>query len=346
MRKKLRVGLIFGGKSAEHIVSIQSAKNVFRALDPNKYITTLIGIDTRGKWHYYPENNLLQSTFKMDSIIRSAVMEVSLVDLKFDVVIPIIHGPYGEDGSIQGLFKILNVPFVGSSVLGSAIGMDKDITKRLLRDAGIPIVEFSVYKKNDLLRFEEITGKFGLPFFIKPANLGSSIGVSKIKTKKDFYKAIKNAFEFDNKILIEKYIKGREIECSVLGNDNPNTSIPGEVLPTHDFYDYDAKYIDENGAKLQIPANLSKKQMKRVQELALQTFKVLCLEGMARVDMFLAENDLIYINEVNTIPGFTNNSMYPKLWEASGLAYDDLIDTLIRLAIERFKKEQKLKTVI
>jgi D-alanine-D-alanine ligase len=271
---------------------------------------------------------------------------------QIDVIFPVLHGPYGEDGSIQGLFKLANIPFVGPGVLGSAVGMDKDVMKRLFRDSGIPtsdFVAFSNHQKNKI-SFDAVVKKLGLPLFVKPANLGSSVGISKVKkTKTEFKKAVALAFEYDRKIIVEENIPGREIECSVLGNEKPIASIPGEVISNaanHDFYSYEAKYIDEKGATLEIPAKLSKKMIKAVQDMAIRTFQALCLDGMARVDMFLNAKGNIFVNEVNTIPGFTAISMYPKLWAAVGKSNKQLISDLIALAIKRFKEEQKLKTTV
>jgi D-alanine-D-alanine ligase len=261
-----------------------------------------------------------------------------------DVIFPILHGPFGEDGTLQGLLKLANIPFVGASVLGSAVGMDKDVMKRLLREAGILIGKFSTIKADNIPTYEKVIKNLGQPFFIKPANMGSSIGVSKVKEKKDYQKAIQEAFNYDGKIILEENIVGREIECAVLGNDDPAASIPGEIIPSHDFYSYEAKYLDENGARLEIPAKLSNQLVKKIQLLAIKTFEVLSCEGMSRVDCFLRENGDILVNEINTIPGFTSISMYPKMWEASGISYPDLIDKLIQLAFERFEEEKKLKT--
>ncbi|MDY6844605.1 MAG: D-alanine--D-alanine ligase family protein, partial [Thermodesulfobacteriota bacterium] len=239
-------------------------------------------------------------------------------------------------------------PFVGAGVLGSSIGMDKDVMKRLLRDAGIKIADFLSFDRTstDKLKFDTIIESLGIPFFVKPANLGSSVGINKVSEKNEFENAVRTAFEFDNKIIIEEFVKGRELECSVLGNENPIVSIPGEIIPQHDFYSYEAKYIDENGALLEIPAKLSKTVLGSVQEIALKCYKVLCCEGMARVDLFLKQDGKIYVNEINTIPGFTRISMYPKLWEASGISYTELIDRLIQLAIDRYERDQKLKNTV
>jgi D-alanine-D-alanine ligase len=347
MNNKIRVGIIFGGQSSEHEVSIQSAKNVFEALDKTKYDVSLIGISKKGNWLTIGGKDFqqiaAQSYAALPEKISSAVSspQLAVVSEKLDVVFPILHGILGEDGTVQGLLKLMGIPFVGADVLGSAVGMDKDIMKRLLRDAGIPIVRFLVFQKKDQknISFAKLKKELGLPFFIKPANAGSSIGVSKVSKGSEFRQAINEAFKHDRKILIEEGIPAREIECSVLGNEEKTASIPGEIVPTHEFYDYDAKYLDENGAVLEIPAKLSKEQIKQVQDLAIKTCEVLCVDGMSRVDFFLDKKTAkLYLNEVNTIPGFTPISMYPKLWEASGLSYPDLIDRLLQLALERANK--------
>ncbi len=357
--KKIRVGIIFGGKSAEHEVSLQSAKNIIDAMDKNKYEITMIGIDKSGRWFRSGQSNfLLNATnpklIKLNKENNNAIIPANnsgqLINIesgesaKLDVIFPVLHGPFGEDGTIQGLLKLAGIPFVGAGVLGSAVGMDKDVMKRLFCQAGLPTPKFLVFTHSQKINFNKVKKELGLPLFIKPANLGSSVGVSKVKNEKEFQTAIAKAFKYDSKILVEEYIKGREIECSVLGNENPVASIPGEILPQHEFYSYEAKYIDEHGAVIAIPAKISRSKIKEIQKLATACFKVLCLEGMARVDFFLTESGNIYINEANTIPGFTRISMYPKLWEASGISYSKLIDALIKLAIERFNRETKLQT--
>ncbi len=363
MRRKIRVGILFGGRSAEHEISLLSAKNIVEAIDKEKYEPVLIGIDKEGKWYLEGQSHFLLhannpklislnksnasvalTPWKEERNLRS--LSTQTLDASIDVVFPVLHGPYGEDGTVQGLLKLSGIPFVGASVLGSAIGMDKDVMKRLLRDAGIPVAKFLVLKKDDKIDFHYADKAVGLPFFVKPANLGSSVGVSKVKNKHEFENAVNTAFSYDSKILIEQHIEGREIECSVLGNENPIASLPGEVIPRHEFYSYEAKYIDENGAELVIPAKLPNKIVKKIQELSIAAFKTLCCEGMARVDFFLAKTGKLYVNEINTIPGFTKISMYPKLWEASGISYTQLIDRLIQLAIERFEREKKLKTTV
>ena len=362
MKKKIRVGILFGGKSAEHEVSLLSAKNVVSALDKHKYEPILIGITKKGRWQLESKEILFlkASSTKLHSLKSGGKNVAVIPDGKnnqlmsvagertggpLDVVFPVLHGPFGEDGSVQGLLKILGVPFVGSSILASAVGMDKEVAKRLWRDAGIPTAKFVVfgdYEKNKI-NFSRIKRELRLPLFVKPSNLGSSVGIRKVHNEKEFWVAVTEAFKYDVKILIEEYVEGREIECAVLGNEKPVASIPGEVISQDEFYSYEAKYINESGAILKIPAKLSKKEMT---ELAVKAFKVICCEGMARVDFFLKKNGKVIINELNTIPGFTNISMYPKLWEYSGISYPKLIDALITLAIARYKKEKKVKTSI
>jgi len=360
-KQKIRVGILFGGKSAEHEVSLQSAKNVIDAINRDKYEPVLIGIDKSGKWLLNESSNFLLNSDNPELIrLNQASDSVALVPQSegeisnlsrsgfsqaVDVVFPILHGPFGEDGTVQGLLKLADIPFVGAGVLGSAVGMDKDVMNRLLRDAQIPIADFMVARSGEPVPdYADVTEAFGSPFFVKPANMGSSVGVYKVHTQEEYTQAVEGAFEYDLKIIIEESINGREIECSVLGNEDPIASVPGEVIPHHDFYSYEAKYIDENGAGLEIPADLPGHIVEKVQDMAIRTFKVLCCEGLARVDMFLRDDDEIIVNEINTIPGFTAISMYPKLWGATGISYTDLIGRLIELAIDRYLKEQKLKT--
>ncbi len=344
--------MLFGGKSAEHEVSLQSARNVARALDPKKYEVVLIGIDKRGRWlpPAVSERYLALSSNKgVDTKAKNTVMfapgsEGMMGGTKIDVVFPVLHGPFGEDGTVQGLLKLADVPFVGAGVLGSAVGMDKDVMKRLLRDAGIPVGDFVVLHAHEKIRFADVKKKLGLPVFVKPANLGSSVGISKVRTEAEFKKAIAHAFQFDSKVLIETYIQGREIECSVLGNEKPRASLPGELILKSEFYSYEAKYLEPDAMVPEIPAKLSKKLTNDIQAMAVRAFKALCSEGMGRVDFFVTKKGKIFVNEINTIPGFTSISMYPKMWEASGLPYSKLIDMLIQLALERHAKEKRLQT--
>lgn len=356
MKNKINIGILFGGKSAEHEISLLSARNVVAALDQKKYNPILIGIDKNGTWLFNEQSNLLlgskiEATNSSEAVALVPHCEGKVANFskpnnmqKLDVVFPVLHGSFGEDGTIQGLLKLANVPFVGASVLGSAIGMDKDVMKRLLRDAKIPIGKFLAFKEHEAINYKSVVKQLGLPFFVKPANLGSSVGINKVKNEKDFNRAIKDAFLYDRKILIEEFIVGREIECSVLGNEEPIASLPGELIVKHEFYSYEAKYLDKNGADFQIPAHLPKKIVDKIQKLALQTFKVLACEGLARVDFFLTKKGKVVVNEMNTMPGFTAISMYPRMWAKSGINPQKLIDKLIKLALERFKKEQALRT--
>lgn len=335
---KIKVGILCGGRSAEHEVSLQSAKNVCDAIDRDKYEPIIIGITKEGKWFVTNPDNFLTNgndpkhiTFK----IVEAEMDMSQAVCGVDVVFPILHGPYGEDGTVQGLCKLAGVPCVGASVLGSAVGMDKDVMKRLLRDAGIPIGKFLTVRRGERVEFDEIVETFGLPLFVKPANMGSSVGVSKVNSEEEFVTALECAFQFDTKVIIEEIIVGREIECAILGNQNPKASELGEVRPLKDFYSYDAKYIDENGAELIIPVPVTAEEKERIQDMAIKVFKSLECSGLARVDVFLKDTGEVVVNEINTIPGFTKISMYPKLWEVSGIGYTELIDRLIQLAIEQ-----------
>ncbi|WP_287128958.1 D-alanine--D-alanine ligase [Candidatus Cyanaurora vandensis] len=345
---KLRVGILFGGKSAEHEVSLQSARNIIQAMDPVRYEVIPLAIAKTGQWYLnHQAQALLHGTLPaLPAPQETALLNLNWSEKALDVVFPVLHGPLGEDGTVQGLLKLANVPFVGSGVLGSAVGMDKDVMKRLLRDAHLPVGRFLVFRQRDLpqLQFETLAASLGSPFFVKPANLGSSVGVHRVEDASQCQAALRDAFSYDHKILVEANIPGREIECAVLGNEDPRASVPGEVIPSHDFYSYAAKYLDEKGARLEIPARLSPLVTARVQELAIATFEVLGCEGLARVDFFVQADGAVFVNEINTLPGFTAISMYPKLWEASGISYPDLIDQLIQLARERFTRDQKLQT--
>ena len=352
--KKIRVGIIFGGKSSEHRVSLQSAKNIIDAIDLERFDISLIGIEKNGHWRvlnprHYLENShnpkLISLTDSETTVIpeirSSQIFEIENAQQlpKIDVVFPIIHGTLGEDGALQGMLKILGLPFVGSDVLSSAICMDKDVTKRLLQAAGITVAPFlTLYSYNpNEFSFHDVKQSLGLPVFVKPANQGSSVGVSKVENEQEFFDALDNAFRYDNKILIEKFIKGREIECAVLGNDYPQASVCGEVVVKTDFYSYEAKYIDNQFSEVIIPALISDENSQKIRDISIKAFKILGCLGLARVDFFLTENNEIILNEVNTLPGFTNNSMYPKLWEASGINYSQLISQLIELALERHR---------
>jgi len=358
---KKKVAVIFGGRSAEHEVSLRSAKNVANALDKNKFELLLIGISQQGSWYQFPDNAIFdQITALRDHQKPASAQPVSLIctdgqtkvfnlsnqkSAPVDIAFPVLHGTFGEDGCIQGLFKMMNLPFVGCGVLGSALGMDKEVMKRLLKEANIASARYEVIHAHAPPSFDQLREKLGLPFFIKPANAGSSVGVHKIKSADDFKAGLKDALLYDHKILAEEFMEGRELECSVMGpNHHPKASVAGEVTPQHEFYSYEAKYIDEHGATLRIPAPLSKEELSEIQKIACKTFQVLGCDGMARVDFFLKKSGQFMINEINTIPGFTQISMYPKMWEATGISYSDLITQLIDLGFEKFRSEEALMT--
>jgi D-alanine-D-alanine ligase len=359
--KKFNIGILFGGKSAEHEISLISAQNVYNSLDKKKYKAILIGIDKKGKWFLHDKNFTTNPNDPKKIKLKKSLKQLALVTgqdrgqllqisnkktIHLDVIFPVLHGTFGEDGTVQGLLKLLNIPFVGVDLLGSAVCMDKDLAKKLLTQARIPNAKFVTFTNSgkEKINFNKVKKELGLPLFIKPANMGSSVGINKVNSQKEFALAIKDAFQYDNKIIIEEFIKGREIECAILGNEKPQASLIGEIItPQNKFYSYDAKYTNEE-AILKAPAELSKAVMKKVQDLAIQAFQALECEGMSRVDMFLTKSGKLYINEINTIPGFTNISMYPKLWEKTGISQTKLITKLINLAIQRFQKQSKLKT--
>jgi D-alanine-D-alanine ligase len=365
MAKKIRVGVIFGGRSVEHEVSLVSAASVINALDKEKYDILPIGITPEGRWlssgealallkekgniDDLPEHILVPDPRKRGLVpLRNSSAEVSPHPI--DVIFPVLHGTYGEDGTIQGLFELAEIPYVGSGVLGSALGMDKVVQKQLLREAELPVTPDIWFYLEEFLRAQRkliasIERKLGYPCFVKPANLGSSVGISKAHDRKELIRAIQYAGEYDLKVLVEKGIEqAREIECSVLGNEDPIASVPGEVIPSNEFYDYDAKYVDGKSTSV-IPAKLPRSVATKVQRYAVDGFKVLNCSGMARVDFLVTKRrNRIYLNELNTIPGFTSISMYPKLWQASGLSYPELLDRLIQLAFERHQAKANLKT--
>jgi len=365
---KIRVGVIFGGRSSEHEISLRSALAVIAAFDPARYEVIAVGITRAGRWQRYQEPlKLLDALVRERGELADAQPAVNLLpepmaagdvapalesalNRQIDVAFPLLHGSFGEDGTIQGLLEMAGIPYVGPGVLGSAIGMDKAIQKRLLREAGIAVVEFAVLQQTDVRRdpgrAAAQAAALGYPVFVKPNALGSSIGTSKVKSAAELTGALADAFQYDRTVLIEAACEGREFECSVLGNDQPQASLPGEVIVdrAYDFYSYQSKYLDPNGATYAIPARLPPAAVARIKELALGAFKALSLRGMARVD-FLASADLarIYVNEVNTIPGFTSISMYPKLWEVSGLPLPRLLDRLVDLALEEHRARAALK---
>lgn len=360
---KTRLGIVFGGKSGEHEVSILSARNIFEALDRERYDPLLVGVDRQGVWRLGWDLSFLQNPedARKAAIDPSAPAvfpvaggsgQAAFLDAsdgreraRVDVLFPIMHGTFGEDGCLQGLLRFLEIPFVGASVLGSAVGMDKEVQKRLLREAGVPVPRFETVREgeNQEARRKEILDTLGLPLFVKPACLGSSVGITKVKEAGELGPALDTALAFDTKALVEEAVAGREIECAVLGNEEPKASRCGEIVPTREFYSYEAKYLDESGALLKAPADLPDWLSDRIRALAVRTFRALECAGMGRVDFFLKRDGEVLVNEINTLPGFTRISMYPRLWELTGLPYPRLLDRLVELAFERFRKEQRLR---
>lgn len=366
-KTKIRIGVLYGGRSGEHDVSLCSAASVFSALDHKKYQVTAIGIDRDGRWYVQEKPEIVpDKDFGRKMALKKTGMslvnhfeqknKLHLYDIKnkkkevvVDVIFPVIHGTFCEDGTLQGLLELAMVPYVGADVIGSAIGMDKDVAKRLLKEAGIPVVPSLTvskqgWKENAKVIIKEAITGLSLPLFVKPVCAGSSVGVKKVKKKEELAKAMNFAFQFDTRVMIEKAIDCREIECAVLGNEKPAGSVLGEIIPNHEFYSYEAKYIDPDGAELKIPAQVSKSLSDKIRKIAVKGYLTLGCSSMARVDFFLEKKtSKFYLNEINTLPGFTSISMYPKLWEATGLKYSDLLDKLIGLAFDRHKKKLEIK---
>ncbi|HEY3849433.1 MAG TPA: D-alanine--D-alanine ligase family protein [Steroidobacteraceae bacterium] len=363
--RKIRVGIVFGGQSAEHEISILSARNVLAALDTERFEPVLIGIDKRGRWLMQDAERLLASARDPRLVGISEGHPAELPSTfsapvtagnpgapgaaALDVVFPVLHGTLGEDGAMQGLLEVAGIPYVGAGILGSAVGMDKDVMKRLLRDAGIPVTSFRTIRRD---RFDadpegvarELT-TLGFPLFVKPANAGSSVGITKVTRAEELERALLLAFEFDSKVLGEAAVDGREIELAVLGGRPPTVSVAGEITVEHPdgFYSYDAKYIDEKGVRFDLPAHLAAEQLREAQALALRTFEVLECEGLARVDLFFTAEGRFLVNEINTLPGFTAISMYPKLWALSGIPQRELISRLLDLALDRANRRARLR---
>jgi len=371
--KKIRIMVLYGGRSGEHEISLRSAASVIRFLDSSRFDVIPVAIDKQGKWLLNDVSLIKKSADSLpvfhdapavvlpphpgsveDGLIRlGSTCSGDLAQSSgIDVVFPVMHGPLCEDGTIQGLLELADIPYVGCGVLASAVGMDKDVAKRLMKEAGMPIVPYIALKKNNWEEGQpslalKVEQELSFPVFVKPANLGSSVGVYKVKTAEALDSAIKSAFQFDTKILIEKAVQAREIELAVLEDSQPGkpplVSIPGEIVPTHEFYSYEAKYLDEDGAKLLIPAKLNSEKITVARKIARQAFEVLECEGMARVDLFLdKDSDHFFFNEINTIPGFTSISMYPKMWEHSGISYQELLSRLVDLAISRHQRKKSL----
>ncbi|MBI1769178.1 MAG: D-alanine--D-alanine ligase [Bacteroidetes bacterium] len=345
---KKKIAILYGGRSVEHGVSINSARNIFQFIDQKKFKPVLIGITDKGEWRLTKKvSSEIKKGEKLSVQLnaRKPVFKSKSRSVIPDIVFPVLHGTDGEDGSIQGLLKAIDVPIVGTGVLGSAMSMNKLIAKKMLKEAGLPVADFqfAFFADRKKINFESIKKELGLPFMVKSASLGSSVGVSKVKSKQDFDKAVAEGFRYDDCILFEKFVKGREIECAVLGNAPAKASLPGEIIisKNYEFYTFDAKYVDGEAVKIDVPAKLSRTISKKIQELSVKAFQTLCCEDFARVDLFLTADGKVFVNEINTIPGFTNSSMFPMMWKERGIGFTNLITKLVGLAEERYKISQR-----
>ena len=367
-KSKLKIGVLYGGRSGEHNVSLCSAASVVEALDKSKYDIVAIGIDRDGRWYVQDQPEIvvdkafgkilslkkrgwwLVNHFEQLNKLYIYNLENRKQDVVVDLIFPVLHGTYGEDGTLQGLLELAMVPYVGVDVAGSAVGMDKDIAKRLLKEAGIPVVPWMTigkdqWRKQSRKILRDTLAGLELPLFVKPLCTGSSVGIKKVKVNKELEDAIDYAFQFDTRIMVETGIDCREIECAVLGNDDPQSSVLGEILPRHEFYSYEAKYLDPQGARMNIPAKIPAKLAAAICKSAVTGFQALNCNSMARVDFFLDKKTIqFYLNEINTLPGFTSISMYPKLWEATGIPYRELLNKLIHLAFLRHREKSAIKT--
>jgi D-alanine-D-alanine ligase len=346
---KRKIAILYGGRSVEHGVSINSARNIFEYIDKELFEPILIGISPKGVWYHtqtvtkeIEKGEPLSIQLNPSNPVFSTSKGKSL---GADIIFPVLHGTDGEDGSIQGLIKAMDLPMVGTSVLGSAVSMSKLVTKRLLKEEGLPVADFLTahFSEKDNLRFDEIEKKLGLPFMVKSASLGSSVGVSKVKSKEDFDKAIADSFRYDDNILMEEYVQGREIECAILGNEPALASLPGEIIISkeYEFYTFDAKYVDGSAVSIDVPAKLEPTVQEKIRTLSLQAYHALSCEDFARVDLFLTKEGKVYVNEINTIPGFTNSSMFPMMWKERGISFTELISKLISLATKRYQKSKR-----
>ncbi len=346
----MKVGILYGGKSVEHEISIRSARNVVANMD-DKYELTLIGISKSGKWYLQSD---VSDSIKTDNPVKmdlgskiATVLDKNDTSFELDLVFPILHGTDGEDGSIQGLFQCLNIPVVGTSVLGSAISMDKIVSKKLLAQAGIPVAPYMSFRseQSEGISFDLVKERLGVPFMIKAGNLGSSIGISKVTTPSQFDHALKESLRYSGEVLIESFVNARELECGVIGNEVIQSTVPGEIIlkGDYDFYTYDAKYTDEKAIEIKVPADVSEEVSQKIRRLCEAAYLTLKCEDFARVDLFLTEDDEVLINEINSIPGFTSVSMFPMLWANMGIGYTDLLNKLIDMAIRRWEKQKQLE---
>ena len=352
MSKKKKVAILYGGRSVEHGVSVNSARNIFEYINKDRFEPLPIGITKAGQWYLTSNVTKDIEQGKALGLILDAqspgFMLLSSGDrLKADVVFPVLHGTDGEDGSVQGMMKAMDIPLVGTGVLGSSVSMNKIVAKRLLKAAGLPVTAFVAFhfSQKEEINFKDLKKDLGLPFMVKSASLGSSVGVTKVKDEKSFKNAIEEAFRYDDYLLIEEFIKGREIECAILGNTPAEASYPGEIVISnkYEFYTFDAKYVDPDAVRIDVPADIPKKTAEKIRDVSVRAYQALYCEDFSRVDLFLTEEGAIYINEINTIPGFTNSSMYPMMWKERGIGFSDLISRLLDLAQERYDRGKRIE---
>ncbi|MBX2917147.1 MAG: D-alanine--D-alanine ligase [Cyclobacteriaceae bacterium] len=346
---KIRIAILYGGRSVEHGVSINSARNIFQYIDKNRFEPIPIGIALSGTW--YKTEGVNKEIEKGEPLTLSlnpaAPLFITLAGQSFsvDLVFPVLHGTDGEDGSIQGLLKAMDIPLIGTGVSGSAMSMSKLVAKRLLKEAGLPVNKFlhAHYTNPKQYTFEEVVKEIGLPFMVKACNLGSSVGVSKVKSKSDFETSVRESYKYDDSILFEEFISGREIECAILGNDPAEASLPGEIIINkhYEFYTFDAKYVDGDAVIIDVPAKLDAATTERIREVSIKAYQVLGCEDFSRVDLFLTPEGIVFVNEINTIPGFTNSSMFPMMWKERGISFTDLISKLADLALDRYSKSKR-----
>jgi D-alanine-D-alanine ligase len=352
MPSKKKVAILYGGRSVEHGVSVNSARNIYEFIDKDLYEPLPIGISESGQWY------LTQGVSKditlgkplgliLDTRNSGIILLASGDRIKMDIVFPVLHGTDGEDGSIQGMIKAIDLPMVGTGVLGSSLSMNKVVAKKMLKEHGVPVTKFLAYRYPDRskISFESIVNKLGMPFMVKSASLGSSVGVSKVSRKSEFKKAIEDSFRYDNELIIEEFIQGREIECAILGNNPPQASNPGEIVisKNYEFYTFDAKYVDPEAVTIQVPAKLDKAVSQSIRKVSIKAYQALRCEDFARVDLFLTRRGKVYVNEINTIPGFTNSSMFPMMWKERGISFTELITKLITIAFERYHNNKRVE---
>jgi D-alanine-D-alanine ligase len=352
MSKKKKVAILYGGRSVEHGVSVNSARNIFEFIDKDRFEPLPIGISKSGQWYLTAGVSKDVEQGKSLGLILDAQSPGFIIlssgdRIKADVIFPVLHGTDGEDGSIQGLIKAMDIPMVGTGVLGSSVAMNKIIAKKLLKGAGLPVTDFLTYHytEKEKISFEDIAAKLGKPFMVKSSSLGSSVGVSKAKDEQSFRNAVEEAFKYDDYLIAEEFITGREIECAILGNTPPQASYPGEIVinSKYEFYTFDAKYVDPDAVRIDVPAKLSAADAGRIREVSVEAFKALYGEDFARVDLFLTADGKIYINEINSIPGFTNSSMYPMMWKERGISFSELISKLVDLSVDRYDRSKRIE---